>query len=324
MSYAQAITQAARRTAPHVRRTPILRAWDGLGVKAESLQPTGSFKIRGAFNSLLALTPEQRARGVIAHSSGNHAQAVAWAARELGIRALLVMPVDAPRPKIEGVQRCGGEVLVVGPSSAERSERARELAARHGYVAIEPYDSEAVIAATGVIGLEILADAPETAAVYAPVGGGGLMAGLAVALKQHKPSVRVIGVEPEVAADLVASRRAGQIVALPAEQMALTAADGLRVQQVGRRNWPLLRDHVDEVVTVSEIQIAAAMMRLAVETRLVAEPSGAVAAAGAWASGADPGRSVAVLSGGNVDLTAFGHLLRVTETPSRSTSHADH
>jgi len=320
MSYDQAIVEAARRIAPHVRRTPILRTWDGLRVKAENLQPTGSFKIRGAFNTLLSLGAEARARGVVAHSSGNHAQAVAWAARELGVRAVLVMPCDAPRAKADGVRRCGGEVVVVGPASAERVARAHELARDHGLVPVEPYDAEAVIAATGVIGLEILADAPDATAVYAPVGGGGLMAGVAVAIKLHKPSIRVIGVEPEVAADFVASRCAGEIVALPAAQMSRTAADGLRVQQVGRRNWPLLRDHVDDVVTVSEIQIGAAMIRLAAETRLIAEPSGAVAAAGAWAADGDPGASVAVLSGGNVDLSAFGHLLRSIEPPGPEVS----
>ncbi len=300
---------AADRIAPYVRRTPLAPFINGLELKAESLQPTGSFKIRGAINSILELGLAARARGVVAHSSGNHAQAVAYAAARLGVRAVVVIPSDAPVAKIAGVRRWGAEVVVVGPASFERAARACELAEAHGYAPIEPYDSAAVIAATGTIGLEILAQAPQTRAVFAPLGGGGLMAGLAAVLKQLKPSIRVIGVEPELAADAGESLRAGRIVCLPPEQMARTIADGLRVQQLGARNWPLIRDHVDEVVTVSEAAIRQAMVRIASEARLLAEPSGAVAAAGALAVGGDLTGSVAILSGGNLDLSLFAGLV---------------
>jgi threonine dehydratase len=316
MLQAEAVAQAARRIAPHVRRTPILRLWNGLGLKAESLQPTGSFKLRGAFNTLLGLTATQRARGVVAHSSGNHALAVAWAASQLGVAVVLVMPDDAPRAKVAGVLRCGAEIVVVGPSSSERSARAQALAGEHGYTLVEPYDSAAVIAATGTLGAEILEDAPDTEVVFAPVGGGGLISGLAATLKQLKPSIRVIGVEPEVAADAAESLKAGRVVTLPATQMARTIADGLRVQRIGARNWPLIRDHVDEVVTVSEAAIRAAMVRIADEACLLAEPSGAVAAAGALATGAAHPSWVAILSGGNLDLSVFAEAVRASEAQS--------
>ena len=308
MSASALARAAADRIAPYVRRTPLAPFIGGLELKAESLQPTGSFKIRGAVNSILGLGQSDRERGVVAHSSGNHAQAVAYAAARLGVRAVVVIPSDAPAAKVAGARRWGAEVVVVGPASSERAAKARELAEAHGYAPIEPYDSDAVIAATGTIGLEILAEAPQTRAVFAPLGGGGLMAGLAAVLKQLKPSIRVIGVEPELAADARESLRAGRIVCLPAEQMAVTIADGLRVQQLGARTWPLIRDHVDEVVTVSEAAIRQTMVLIASEARLLAEPSGAVAVAGALAAGGDLTGSVAILSGGNLDLSLFAGL----------------
>ena len=302
------VEAAAARIAPHVRRSPVLPMRSGLGVKAESLQPTGSFKVRGAFNTILTLSDAERARGVVAHSSGNHGQAVAYAAARLGVHAVIVMPDDAPRAKRDGVHRWGAEIVTVSPASSERTARARELAQTHGYAEIEPYDSDAVIAATGTIGLEIVADCPEVRTVFAPVGGGGLISGLAYALKCLKPDIRVIGVEPELAGDASASKLAGHVICWPVEQAGRTIADGLRVQQLGERNWPLIRDHVDAIVTVSEDDIRAAMRRIAEETKLVAEPSGAVAVAGALGAGSREG-DVAVLSGGNLDFSFFAEVV---------------
>jgi threonine dehydratase len=307
----------ARRLAPYVQRTPLVSMTPtGLQLKAESLHPTGAFKIRGAFNALLSLSDQERKRGVIAHSSGNHAQAVAYAAAKLGLKAVIVMPCDAPRIKLEATRRWGAEIVVVGAASAERSAMAETLAAKHGYIPVPPYDAWTIIAATGVIALEILSDAPDTARVFAPLSGGGLMAGLAATLKALRPQIEVIGVEPEVAADAYASMRAGHIVSLPAEQMARTSADGLRVQQLGALTWPLIRDNVDEVITVSEGAIHAAMARIAGEARLIAEPSGAVAIAGALAHSAGTRDSVAVLSGGNVDPALLAAALSPQKVPT--------
>jgi threonine dehydratase len=305
-----AIVHAAReRIAPWVRRTPIIPMTpSGIGLKAESLHPTGAFKIRGAFNAILSLSDAERARGVVAHSSGNHAQAVSYAAAKLGVKAVIVMPSDAPTSKLEGTRRWGAEVIIVGPASAERTRKAEELAAEHGYTAVPPYDAWPIIAGTGTIALEILEDQPDVEAVFAPLSGGGLMGGLAATLKALKPSIKVIGVEPEIAADGYESFKAGRLVSLPGEQMAKTLADGLRVQHLGRLNWPLFRDYVDDVVTVSEAAIRTTMARIAAEARLVAEASGAVAPAGALAYDIAPDRCVAILSGGNVDLSLLAQV----------------
>lgn len=285
--------------------TPIVHLYDGLGLKAENLQPTGSFKVRGAFNSLLKLSARQRAAGVVAHSSGNHAQAVAFAAARLGVRATLVMPSDAPPTKRERVVALGGEVVTVGRASSERERMARKLSTERGLTLIEPYDAWPIIEATGTIGLEVLIASPRTEVVLAPVSGGGLIGGLAAAIKAMNPNVKVIGVEPELAADAYESVKAGRIVELPASVMALTIADGLRVQKLGDLNWPLVRDFVDEVITVSEAEIKQAMIGIAREAKLISEPSGAVAAAGARILKLRPERSIAILSGGNIDLADF-------------------
>ncbi|MFV3127013.1 threonine ammonia-lyase [Niveispirillum sp. KHB5.9] len=294
------VEAASARIAGHVRRTPILSLRGGLGLKAESLQPTGSFKIRGAFNTILGLSATQRAAGVVTHSSGNHGQAVAYAAARLGVRAVIVMPDDAPLAKLDGIRHWGAEVVTVAAASAERAARAHEIAAAAGSSLVEPYDSDAVIAATGTIGEEILADRPDTRQVFVAVGGGGLASGLARALKHRNPTIRVIGVEPELAADAQESKMLGAVVSWPGERTGRTLADGLRVQQLGDLNWPLIRDHVDHIVTVGEAQILRAIRQIALEAKLVAEPSGAVAIAAALAAGAGEG-DVAILSGGNLD-----------------------
>ncbi len=298
-----AVRAAAARIAPYVTRTPLVPLIpQGLRLKAESLQPVGAFKLRGAFNAVLSLSDDERARGVIAFSSGNHAQAVSYAAGQLGVKAVVVMPHDAPRAKLEGTRRWGAQVITVGGASAERAERAKALAAEHGYALIPPFDHFAIMQGAATVGLEIGEDAAELEAVYVPVSGGGLLSGVAATIKQLNPAVRVIGAEPELANDAYLSLAAGERVMLSAEQTARTAADGLRVQQLGERTWPVIRACVDEIITVSEAEIRAAMRAVAAGARLVAEPSGAVAMAAALKTGTDLTRSVAVLSGGNADL----------------------
>ena len=302
------ITRARNVIAPYINQTPLVPLANGLQIKAESLHPTGAFKLRGAFNALLSLTSEAKAAGVVAHSSGNHAQAVAWAAARLGIRAILVMPANAPETKVAGVRRAGGEIVTVGTASAERAAKADELAASQGLTLIPPFDHPAILAGTGTIGLEILDQAPDAACIFAPVSGGGLLGGLAAAIKLSRPGIKVIGCEPELAADAFASFQAGRIVSITAEEAGRTSADGLRVQRLGALTWPHIAAYVDDIITVSETAIFDAMRHLAFDARLVAEPSGAVSVAAALAAGAGPG-GVAVLSGGNVDPAAYAAVL---------------
>jgi threonine dehydratase len=275
-----------------------------LYLKPENLQPIGAFKLRGAYNKIASLAPEERSRGVITYSSGNHAQGVAYAARALGTRAVVVMPRDAPALKREATQALGAELVLVGPGSLERQQRAEELAKQHGYVVVPPYDDEKIIAGQGTMGLEILEDLPEVGTVLVPVGGGGMISGISTAIKLTKPSVKVIGAEPELAADAHASLRAGKIVQLPAEQATSTIADGLRTQSIGVANFEHIRRYVDDIVTVSEEDIRQAMRRLAGNLKTTAEPSGAVAVA-AFLFHRDQlpktQLNVAVISGGNVD-----------------------
>ncbi|MGE0404667.1 MAG: threonine/serine dehydratase [Candidatus Korobacteraceae bacterium] len=272
--------------------------------KPENLQPIGAFKLRGAYNKIATLTDAERRRGVITYSSGNHAQGVAYAARALGTRAVVVMPRTAPPRKIESTRSLGAEVVLVGPSSLERFEKAEALAAEHGYVVVPPYDDPEIIAGQGTIGLEILEDLPEVETVLVPIGGGGLISGISTALKQSRPGIRVIGVEPALAADAQASFREGRIVKLPAEQVSQTMADGLRAMWVGDLTFEHMRQYVDDVVTVSEQEILDAMRLMALNTRLVAEPSGVVTfAAFLFRAQELPSTrlNVAVISGGNVD-----------------------
>jgi threonine dehydratase len=280
--------------------------WDGgrLYLKPENLQPVGAFKLRGAYNKIASLTDEERSRGVITYSSGNHAQGVAYAARALATKAVIVMPRNAPAIKREATAALGAEVVFVGPSGVERQEKAEQLAAEHGYVIIPPYDDPKIIAGQGTAGLEILEDLPEVDLVLVPIGGGGLISGISTAIKLSKPNVKIIGVEPELAADAQASFRAGHIVKFPPEQVLSTSADGLRSQYVGTLTFEHIRRYVDDVVTVSEEDIFNAVRILAENPKTVAEPSGAVAPA-AWLFHRDSlpasKETVAVISGGNVD-----------------------
>ncbi len=283
-----------------------------LYLKAESLQPTGAFKLRGAYNKVSSLSPAERRRGVVAHSSGNHAQAVAYAARSLGVRAVIVMPRGAARVKLDATAAFGAEIVLVGNDSSERVRRAEELAAEHGYVPVPPYDDETLIAGQGTVGLEILEDLPDVEAVLVPVSGGGLISGVAAALKLSRSDIRVIGVEPELAADARASLRSGKLVELPAEQVGRTIADGLRVRRLGDVPFEHVRAFVDDIVAVSEDEILEAMRRLALRVRLVAEPSGAVTFAAHLFHQAElpPTRlNVAIVSGGNVEPHLLARVL---------------
>ncbi|HET7521247.1 MAG TPA: threonine/serine dehydratase [Candidatus Limnocylindria bacterium] len=307
------IREAAERIRGVATRTPLLRCDDRTWLKPESLQPVGAFKMRGAYNAVASLTDEERRRGVVTYSSGNHAQAVARAARLLGAPAVIVMPESAPKVKVEGVRRDGAEIVFTGPGSEQRHRIALELVAQRELVMIEPYDDRRIIAGQGTAGLEIAEDLPKVTSVLIPVSGGGLSAGIATAVKSLAPTARVIGVEPELAADARESLATGEIVHWDAERTTRTMADGLRVEQLGRLPFIHLRRYMDEIVTVSEEQLLDAIRRLASGARLVVEPSGAAAMA-AHLSGAaqqpegDDHRAI-VISGGNLDPATFAQIL---------------
>ena len=308
-----AIRAAAKRIAGIAVKTPLLRApfpgVAGIGtakeiwLKTESLQPIGAFKIRGAANKILQLTPEQIARGVITYSSGNHAQGVAYAAREVGAKAVIVMPSNAPAIKRAATLALGAEVVDVGVASSERLAKAEELVRKHGYIVVPPYDDEQIIAGQATCGLEIVETMPDVDLVLAPVSGGGLLSGVATAVKRMHPGAKVFGVEPELAGDTAESFRAGKIVSWGAELTSRTIADGLRTQSVGERNFAHIQAFVDGIITVSEAEIRASMRAIVATARIVPEPSGAVAVAALLfhANELPPYRNaVAVVSGGNV------------------------
>jgi threonine dehydratase len=288
-----------------------------LYLKLENLQPIGAFKIRGAYNKIASLTRQEQQRGVITYSSGNHGQGVAYAAQALGIRAVIVMPDNAPLIKRQATEAMGATVVVVGPSSLERQQKAEELVRRNGYVMVPPYNDEKIIAGQGTMGLEILEDLPEVDTVLVPVGGGGMISGIATAIKLSKPAAKVIGVEPELAGDARASLEKGELVQFSAEQVSETIADGLRTQSVGPINFEHIRTYVDHIVTVGEEEICQAMRLLARNPKTVAEPSGAVAVAAFLFHQdrlPDSKAAVAILSGGNIDPQMLAQLQSETLT----------
>jgi len=321
----EAIRAAAAMLEGVVTRTPLVPFGppaDRRLLKAESLQPIGAFKIRGAYNAVASLTAEALARGVITYSSGNHAQGVARAARLLGAPAVVVMPSDSPAIKRERVAADGAEVIIVGTASDERQAVAERIAAERGLTIIPPYDDDRIIAGQGTVGLEIVEAVPDVAAVLVPIGGGGLASGVAVAVRALVPNARVIGVEPELAADARDSLAAGRIVRWRAEDVSRTIADGTRTQALGTRTFAHLAALLDSIVTVSEEQIAAAVRLAAEESRLVAEPSGALTIAALAFRSGDIGLAgldrpvIAVVSGGNVDPERYVELLR-SPVPAR-------
>ena len=296
------IEAAAHRVEPYVLRTPIL---DGsvlgtgpLWLKAESLQRSGSFKVRGAFNAVLQLSPEERARGVITLSAGNHGIALALAARSLQLRCVVVLPDDAPAMKASAIARLGAELLPT--PRAQLGSRVDQERDRLGLTLVHPFDDPAVIVGQGTVGLEIVDAIPELRTVVVPVGGGGLIAGIGAAVKTRRPSVRVVGVEPEISAAVSDSLRAGRPVA---PQRLDTVADGLAAPYTRPRNLELIQRFVDEMVQVTESQIVAAVRAIVLDARVVVEPAGAAAVA-ALREGrvrAGPGATLAVLTGSNVD-----------------------
>ena len=280
-------------------------------LKPENQQPIGAFKLRGAYNKIASLSEAERKRGVISYSSGNHAQGVAYAARALHVKSVIVMPNNAPAIKREATAKLGAEIVFVGPGSDERKNKAEELAVQHGYIIVPPYNDEQIIAGQGTIGLEILEDFSEVETILSPVGGGGLISGVATAIKLTHPKVKVIGVEPELAADAQASLRAGKIVQFPAEQVSRTIADGLRTQSIGAINFEHIRAYVDDIITVTEDEIHQAMKYLTANPATVAEPSGAVATAGFIFHAEElpqTMQNVAIISGGNIELEMLKEL----------------
>jgi threonine dehydratase len=301
------IRSAAERLDGVIVRTPLIpfpRVAPRLLIKPESLQPTGSFKLRGAYAAISALPPATAQRGVVAHSSGNHAQAVAYAAALLQVPAVVVIPDNAPRVKVDAARALGAEIVRSKPGLAARVAATDELVARHGYTVIPPFDDRVVIAGQGTIGLEIAADCPGVDLVVVPVGGGGLISGVAAAVRGLCPGAVVIGVEPELAADARDSLHLGRAVGWDSDATQRTIADALRADQVGALPLQHMLSYVDDIVTVTEDEIREAVRRLALEARLVAEPGGAVAVAACLLRERDlpaAGTRVAVLSGGNID-----------------------
>jgi threonine dehydratase len=279
-------------------------------IKAESEQPIGSFKLRGAYNMVAQLSPEALRRGVITYSSGNHAQGVAYAARALGAKAVIVMPGNAPEIKKAATTALGAEIVLVGPASSERRLKAEELSEKFGYTIIPPYDHPHIIAGQATCGLEIVEQLPDVDLVISPVSGGGLLSGTATAVKLAaqaglaKPTVLVWGAEPELAADAKESFYTKTLVEWPAEKTTRTIGDGLRTQSLGALNFEHVLQYVDGIVSVTEEEIFAAMKVMLAATKLVPEPSGAVTLAAALfhAHELPRARKVAVvLSGGNLE-----------------------
>lgn len=283
---------------------PATRLW----VKQENQQPIGAFKLRGAYHAMSRLSAEQRTRGVVTHSSGNHGQAVAYAGRALGIPVTVVMPEGSVPLKVERVRELGAEVVMV--PAATRLTGALQLAAERGLTMIPPYDHPDVIAGQGTVALEILEDLPDVDVVLVPVGGGGLISGVATVVKALHPRVRVIGVEPELAADARDSLRAGRLVPWSVPDRVRTIADGLRAE-LSELTLGHIAARVDDILTVSETEIRSTVATLVRLAGITAEPSGAVATAGYLYHAAElpPGKVVAVVSGGNIDPALLRDLL---------------
>ncbi len=306
----ESVRAAAARLEGVAVRTPLLwspelseTVGSTVRLKCESLQRCGAFKLRGSYNFISQLSDEDIARGVITYSSGNHAQGVALAARIRGARAVVVMPTTAPPVKRRGAERLGAEVVFEGTMSVERRARAERIAAAEGLAMVPPFDHPDIIAGQGTVGLEIVRDWPEVDTALVPIGGGGLAAGVAVALRALRPGVRIIGVEPEGAPSMRAALDAGRVVRIDGID---TIADGLAPVQVGDLTYALVRDLVDEVVVVSDAAIREAATFLLERARLVAEFSGAATVAALRSGAAEVGdRVAAVISGGNADVAAL-------------------
>lgn len=302
------IKAASERLAPYVKRTPILRAEkldDDLGCevyfKPECLQKTGSFKIRGATNKILTLTQEEKNRGIIASSSGNHAQGVAYAAGLLGIKATIVLPTNAPQVKVDNTRALGAEVVQYGFGSIERYKKLYEIVAEKGYTVVHSFNDPALIAGQGTVGYEIMQDLSDVDTVVVPLGGGGVLAGVAVAVKESNPAVRVVGVEPSRIPRYSESRKAGKPVEVELQD---TVADGLMITTTGSNTYPIIEEYVDEVIPVDDEYIVRALNEIVYKGKVLVEPSAAIGVA-AVLSGALKVRKdekvCFVLTGGNID-----------------------
>ncbi len=309
------IEDAARTLNGIAHRTPVLCSstfnrlvGNDVWFKAENFQRIGAFKFRGAYNKISSLTSAEKQRGVIAHSSGNHAQGVALASKLLGLRAVVVMPENSLASKVEATHSYGAEVVFCGKEFDDRARVTAELQRQHGYVLVHPYEDPKIIAGQGTVGLEILQDLPSIEYLLVPVGGGGLIAGSSIAAKQLKPSVKVIGVETENANDAYQSFRAGKIIRI---ERADTIADGMRTLSVGALNFDIIRKFVDDVITVSDDDVIATLRFFLERMKTLVEPTGAVSAAALFGKKLNIfGKTVcAVISGGNADLKSLKALL---------------
>ncbi len=308
----QNIQVAATRIKPFAIRTPLLPLpyVQDVFIKPENLQRTGSFKFRGAFNALSMLSEAERSRGVVADSSGNHAQGVAAAAKILGIPATIVIPENAPSIKVERTKKLGAEIVRCPNSSDQRMRVAKEIQSARNMVYIPPFDHADIIAGAGTIGLEIIEDLPSVKNVLVCVGGGGLSAGVATAIKNLKPIVKIFGVEPELAADAQESLRTGHRVSWDATRTTRTICDGVRTQQLGEKNFVILQRLLDEIVTVSDDEVIVAMRWLALESKMAVEPTGALTLAALLSGRLNlVGPTVCVISGGNFDPNFMARIL---------------
>ena len=316
----QDIREAQERLKPHIKHTPLLRAEKlekaagcQLYLKPETLQITGAFKIRGALNKTLSLPREEIANGIIATSSGNHAQGLAYAARMLGVKAILVLPVTTPKIKIANTQALGAEVILFDGDTAARWKRVYEIAEENGYVPVHAFEDPLVMAGQGTIGCEILEDLPDVDTVIIPMGGGGLISGIATAIKETRPSVRVVGAEPALTPKYYHSRLNKERTTLPLKN---TIADGLRISVPGQNPYPIIERYVDEIVLVEDEHIIQGMRALAKDAKLIAEPAAAIGI-GALLAGVvkvRPDEKVCVvLTGGNWDLCDLAEIYAVAE-----------
>ena len=309
------IEDAHRVVRPVVHKTPLLgsrtldaRVGNEVLFKAENLQRIGAFKIRGAYYKIASLSEEERKRGIVAHSSGNHAQGVALAAKLLGTKAVVVMPKSSPPNKVAGTQRYGAEVVFCEDSSDDRERVAKQLQERHGYVPVPPFDDDKIIAGQGTATVEIAQDVRQLDYLFVPVGGGGLIAGNAVAAKHLFPNIKVIGVETEPANDCQQSFRKKEIVRINPPN---TIADGMRTQAVGKRNFEIILQYVDDMITVTDDQVIEMMRFFLERMKIVVEPTGAVAPAAIYHNvlGLSGKKLCAIISGGNVDPALLKKIL---------------
>jgi threonine dehydratase len=316
----QDILEARVRLEPHIRHTPLLRAEKmekavgcQLYLKPETLQITGAFKIRGALNKTLSLPREEIANGIIASSSGNHAQGLSYAGRMLGVKVILVLPVNTPKIKIANTEALGAEVILFDGDTAARWQKVYEIAEGNNYAVVHGFEDPLVMAGQGTIGCEILEDLEDVDTVIIPVGGGGLISGIATAIKETKPSVRVIGAEPALTPKYFQSRINKERTSLPLKN---TIADGLRISVPGQNPYPIIEKYVDEIILVEDEHIIAGMRALAKDAKLIAEPAAAIGIGALLAGSIKVERDekvCAVLTGGNWDLCDLAEIYNTTE-----------